>query len=172
MSVLAVWVRQQPVFPKELDMNSLDELHRSVQTTLASNRLGTPVFVRYIVQRPAAEPALAGLARIAGVVRGWLGAPVREIYAVGSAEQRHITLTLELQNAATALITWIGTPGRGSGVDLLVVGNHGTLQHDGGDAPLWDETPALGDAAPDQELLALVQRALTQGRPVVIGETP
>jgi hypothetical protein len=154
-------------------MHSLNDLHRSVQTTLASRRMGTPVFVRYLLHRAArGEAVLAHVVRIAAVVRGWLGAPVQDVYALGSPDQRHLTLTLEFRNGTTALLTWIGTTGRGAGIDLTVLGSRGALYHDAGDADLWDEAPALGEEPPDGELLALVERAVRSGRRETAGGNP
>jgi hypothetical protein len=64
-----------------------------------------------------------------------------------------------------AVVTWIGTTGRGGGVDLTLVGNHGVLYHDAGDAQLWDEAFAGDDAAVDKDLTAWLERALKSGRP-------
>jgi hypothetical protein len=44
-------------------MSTLADLHRAVQTTLASKRLGTPVFARY--QYHAAIKGQAAIARLA-----------------------------------------------------------------------------------------------------------
>src|SRR5262249_30733506 len=99
-------------------------------------------------------------------------APIERVLAQGSSASRHVTLLLELRGGATAIITWIGTTGRGAGVDLTLLGNHGTIYHDAGDAPLHDATFAPDDAAPDRDLVALVERALKSGRPESVIPTP
>ena len=152
-------------------MNTLADLHRAVQATLTSKRLGTPVFVRYLYHRPVQGPAVAAdLARTVAVVRGWLGGPVRRVYAVGGVDARQVTLTLEFANAATALVTWAGTAGRG--VDLTVVGNHGALYHDVGDADPGDEELAPAADPPVRALVAVIERALRSGRPEAVEGTP
>ena len=65
----------------------------------------------------------------------------------------------------TAVVTWIGTSGRGGGVDLTLIGKHGVLYHDAGAAPLWDEAFAVDDAPADKDLVAWIERALKSGRP-------
>lgn len=151
-------------------MNTLADLHRSVQATLTSKRLGTPVFVRYLYHSPVKGQAVtARLARTVAVVRDWLGQPVERVYALGSAAGRQISLTVECRGGATALVCWAGTPGRGDGVDLMVLGNHGALYHDAGAADLWDEPLPAGDAAPDQDLVQLIERALRSGQPETVG---
>ena len=145
-------------------MSTPADLHRAVQTTLASKRLGTPVFVRYLYHHNGnAAGVLAQLTRTVTLVRDWLGQPIERVYALGSFKERHITVTLEGRGGATALITWAGTAG--SGIDLTVVGNHGALYHDVGMANAWDAPEFANEPPPDKELLALIENALRTGRP-------
>src|SRR6266511_2616684 len=98
-------------------MTTLADLHRAVQTTLASKRLGTPVFVRYQYHAPIkGQAVIARLAKAAATVRSWMDQPLERILAQGAAASRHITLLLEFRGGLTAVITWIGTNGRGGGV--------------------------------------------------------
>lgn len=147
-------------------MTTLADLHRAVQTTLASKRLGTPVFARY--QFHAAlkgQAVVARLAKSAATVRDWFNVPVERVFAQGSVASRHITLLLEMRGGLTAVVTWVGTPGRAAGVDLMLLGNHGALYHDAGDAPLYDIALAADDTPPDRDLVALIERAIKSGRP-------
>jgi hypothetical protein len=154
-------------------MISLADFHRAVQTTIASKRLGTPVFVRYLYHSPLRGPAiLARLARTTAAVREWLGAPLERILAQGNATSRHITLLLEFRGGLTAVVSWAGTPGRGGGVDLTLLGNHGAMYHDAGDAPLWDEAFTADDAAPDRDLLTWIERAIKSSRPESLTPNP
>ena len=151
-------------------MNTLADLHRAVQTTLASKRLGTPVFVRYLYHSPVkGRAAIARLARTVTTVREWLGQPLERVLALGNVEGRQVSLTLEFRGGATALVSWAGTTGRGSGVDLMVIGNHGTINHDAGATDLWDETLPPGDGEPDEAVVALIERAIRSGRPESAG---
>src|SRR5437870_8186870 len=145
---------------------SAADLHRTVQTTLAGKRLGTPVFVRYLCHGTGEGAAvIARLARIVATVRGWLDQPLERIYAQGGVAQRHIALTLECRGGAIALVTWSGTSPHGPGIDLTVLGNHGALYHDLGDANSWDEA-SFDDRQPaDAQLTAWIERALRSGRP-------
>lgn len=147
-------------------MATLTDLHRSVRTAFASGRVGSPVFVRYLLHRVIDGPAVVmRLARTTAVVRDWLVQPLERVYALGSLESRHVTLTLEFRGGPTALLTWIGTAGRGAGVDLSVLGNRGAIYHDAGTSELWDELAQTDVAAPDQELVAWIERALASRRP-------
>jgi hypothetical protein len=154
-------------------MTTLADLHRAVQATLASKRLGTSVFVRYQYHAPIkGQAVLARLAKTTATVRAWLDQPLERILAQGSAASRHITLLLEFRTGLTAVVTWIGTTGRGGGVDLTLIGNHGVLYHDAGDAQLWDEAFASDDTAADKDLLAWIERAVKSNRPENVGGKP
>lgn len=142
------------------------DLHRAVQTTLASKRLGTPVFARYLFHSPGKGNEITQrLARIVGLVRDWLGQPLERIYAVGGADARHVSLTLEGRGGVTAVVTWVGTTPRGPGIDLTLLGNHGALYHDFGDANLWEEAGWDDKQPPEPALVAWLERALRSGQP-------
>jgi hypothetical protein len=151
-------------------MINLTDLHRAVQSTLASKRLGTPVFVRYSVQsQDKADAAIQRLAQLTAVVRDWLGQALERIYAVGSPKNGHVTLTLEFAGGATAQVTWTGGS-RGGSVDLTVLGNHGAIYHDAGAGNLWDENLSALDDKPDHALVALIDKALQSERPISAGK--
>jgi hypothetical protein len=145
---------------------TLAELHRAVQSTLGSKRLGVPVFVRYqLCNQERAQVVPDRLAQIAGTVRGWLGQEIERVYALGSVKAGQVTLSLEFRGGATALVSWARSQAQGGGVDLMILGNRGAIYHDAGTSALWDEPAAPPADAPDRVLLALVQRALRTGRP-------
>jgi len=145
---------------------SAADLHRTVQTTLASKRLGTPVFVRYLFHAGGEPPAImARLAKTVATVREWLGQPLERIHAQGTVAQRQVALTLECRGGATALVTWSGTTPRGPGIDLTVLGNHGALHHDLGDANAWEDATFDDRQPADETISAWIERALRSGRP-------
>lgn len=142
-------------------MTSAENLHRTVQQTLASKRVGTPVFVRYFVQnRDEANAVVPRLARMTKSVREWFAQPIARMYALGAVKDGQVTLTIEFEQGATALLSWAsGTP-RGDGIDLMLLGNHGAIYHDAGTAYLWDQAATPPADEPDKEILAQIERAL------------
>jgi hypothetical protein len=151
-------------------MNNLANLHRAVQTTLASGRLGRPVFVRYTLHGLDRPEALAPrLAQTTAVVRAWLGQPLEQLYALGSVASGQVALTLHFREGATARVSFARGQPRGDGVDLLVLGNRGALYHDAGSAALWDETVEGATEPPDPGLQATIEKALRSGKPETAG---
>jgi hypothetical protein len=147
-------------------MTRLVDLHRAVQTTLAGKRLGTPVFVRYLLFSPEKpNVVLPRLAQTAAVVQGWINQPVERIHATGIPKSGQTSVLLEFRGGATAIIAWANSVPRGDGVDLLVLGNHGAIYHDAGQADLWDDAAQTLPDAADERLREWIERAMKSGRP-------
>jgi hypothetical protein len=150
-------------------MASLADLHRAVHATIASKRLGRPVFVRLTIQGlDKAETTVPRLARATTAVQDWLGQPLTRIYAVGAVASGQVALTLGFRDGATALVSFAHGQPRGDGIDVMVLGNHGAIYHDAGSANLWDETVAT-DCKPDPVLVGAIERALRSGKPETVG---
>jgi hypothetical protein len=144
-------------------MTTLADLHRTVQSTLASKRLGQPVFVRYLMHGlDQPEAILPRLTQASAVVRAWLGQTLERIYATGSVPTGQVSLTLQFREGGTALVSFARGQPRGGGVDLMVLGNHGAIYHEASNADLWDE-PAAPTA--DPRLQAVIERAVKSGKP-------
>ncbi len=162
---------------------TVTDLHRAVQDTLAGNRLGQPVFVRYLLHNlDNPETIVPRLAQLTATVRDWLGQPLDRLYAIGAIERGQVSLTLQFRNGAAALVSIGGRPvtavahqPRGNGVDLLVLGNHGAIYHDSGSAELSDDAATVTDEGPpDSVIQAAIERALQSGKPeaVDVGTMP
>jgi hypothetical protein len=150
-------------------MATLALLHQAVQTTLANQRLGRPVFVRYLVQSLQAPDALVPrLAQITAVVRDWLRQPLERLYAVGTKAFGQVALSLQFQEGATALVIFACSQPREPGVDLLVLGNRGSLSYDAGSAELWSENLTATEPSADPVIQAAIEQSLQSGRPVSV----
>lgn len=150
-------------------MTTFADVQRTVQTALASKRLGQPVFVRLTWQgldKP--EAMVARLARSVAVVRQWLGQPLEQIYALGAADTQ-VALTLRFREGATALVSYARGQPRGAGLDLMLLGNRGAIYHDAGHADLWDEPAGDLSDKPDPVIVALIERALQSHKPEPAG---
>jgi hypothetical protein len=150
-------------------MATLAELHQAVRTTLASQRLGQPVFVRYLVQDLyEAETVAPRLAQITAIVRDWLRQPLERLYAIGTPANGQVALTLQFREGATAVVILACCQPRGPGVDLLVLGSRGTLAYDAGSAELWDETLEAAGPSAEPLIQAAIEQSLRSGQPVPI----
>lgn len=152
-------------------MATLTDLHRTVQTTLAANKVGVPVFVRYLLSTQEKGPALIDrLGFTLATVRLWLNQPFDRVYALGAPQDGRLQLMIECKTGATAMISWSNSQSPGLGVDLMVIGNHGAIYHDAGAAMLWDEPIGPVPGKSPEFMTALVSRALRSGKPEDAGE--
>ena len=146
-------------------MNAFAELHRAVQTAIASKRLGKPVFVRYLLTGCDKTALVARLARIAAVVRGWLGQTLDSIHAIGNAASGQVSLTLRFREGGSALVSVSRGQRLGDGVELMVLGNHGALYHDAGHSAIGENPPPLPQDPVEPALAATIDKALRSGKP-------
>jgi hypothetical protein len=147
-------------------MTTLTDLHQAVTKTLASKRLGKPVFVRYHWQAPDKPSLVPQVARMSAAARDWLGQTLECIYALGSVDTGSVSLTLEFQAGATALVSAGIEARQGSGADLLILGNRGALFHDAGQALIGGQPLVVSCQPPETRLVAWIQKALRSAEAV------
>jgi hypothetical protein len=153
-------------------MPSRADLHRAIAATLASKRLGQPVFVRYLlVGLDKPEAVVPRLAQAAAVVRDWVAQPLDRIHAVGSGDSGQVALTLLFRQGATALVCFCRGQPAGLGVDVMVLGNHGAVYYADGECREWGAEGGNEPTAPAaQPLEAVITAALRSGKPEAVGE--
>lgn len=142
----------------DLPTTSLADLHKAVGAVVASKRIGQPVFVRCTLQ--TSDATMDRLADLAELVRQWVGQEIERIHAVGSIASGQVCLSLQFDKGGTALVSLAKGQVQGDGVDLLLIGNHGSVMYDAGTAPLWTG-PAKGSSIPvDAKLREQIEKAL------------
>jgi hypothetical protein len=148
-------------------MTTPDDLHDAVSKVLASHRLGQAVFVRYHLQGPDQPGALLPrLAQMSLAVRAWLGQEWDRLYAVGTAQEGQVFLTWQFRAGGTALVSFARVEPAEARVELLVLGNHGTIYHEDVRPDSWEPVPVF---SPDAVLQEAITRALHSGRPEQVG---
>lgn len=118
-----------PLEPAE--MTYFSRLSMAVSDEISSGRVGTPVFARLVMaileDHGYLLPALGeGVVLIEQILR----VPVQSLFASGAVDLGHVSLQLHCQGGRTALVSKARPPRRLPRVDLLVVGNHGTVRHE------------------------------------------
>ena len=143
---------------------SLADLHRAVNDTLATGRIGRPVFVRYSLYGLNPNRRLIdGVSALAATAMRWVGAQVESITAVGSDTAGQISATLVFKSGESASLTSGRAAGPGSGVDLMILGSHGALYHDAGTSVLWSAGTA-DPGAGEPRLAEIITRSLASGQ--------
>jgi predicted dehydrogenase len=109
-------------------MASFADLHRAVAATLASKRIGQPVFVRSIVQigRSAPAPSLQ-IEAICGRLGNWFGQPFDCCHAIHTEDSERASFCLRSGNRALGLVAF--SRAAREAVDLTLLGTHGAIYH-------------------------------------------
>jgi hypothetical protein len=152
-------------------MTCLVDLFKAVQTALAEKRLGSPVFVRYLVHSNEPVSLLPShLAEMAAMARVWIGQPLDRLYALGNFQRGHAQVMLQFRGGASGLIGRAHGNFPDAAVDLCILGNHGALYFDR--SPFSPEEKGTGGSV--ASLLAKLQHAiessLRSGKPEAVTE--
>lgn len=145
---------------------NLGQLEQRITSLAASGKVGQVVFVRYLLHGQGKdEECLGYLTRMAHAARAWIGQNVLRVQATGSPATGQLSLALEHEGGSSASLNYIAQSGPGDGVNILVLGNHGSITYDWGTG---NPTPARADyteAAPGSKFVDVVTRSLKSGRP-------
>lgn len=143
---------------------TLTELHRAVEGAVAAKHIGTPVFVRYLFQTANDADAVPRLTNAVAAVRGWIAQPIDRVYALRT-DAGQVSLTLTFSGGATALVSFAHGQPHGSGIDVMVLGNHGALYHEAESDPPGTEAASGPKEQPDPAVRDAIERSLRSGKP-------
>jgi hypothetical protein len=149
-------------------MRYLSWLEKTIAAQLSKDQIGKPVFVRTHLELSADHGLLIPLSE-AGIAmtRRWLGANVRSIYALGGVKRGTVSLQVELAQGQTALVSAEVAHGDESRVQMLCVGQHGTLCFDDFPDPVLLMQPI---EAPKPRYRSYIEKSLASGRVVRAAE--
>ena len=154
-------------------MINLTPLATAVSQETSSGRLGEPVFARLILVISSDHGHLIPLSEEAVVlIQEMLQFQVEAVLARGSQESGSLTVQLDLERGRSALVVVAIRREEEPQLDLLLVGNHGTLRYRN-DGPLLEaelEAGSGGKVAESTGAASDIRRALQQslgsGKPV------
>ncbi len=144
-------------------MRYLSWLEKTIGSQLSSDQVGKPVFVRAHLELTTDHGLLIPLCEACWTTRRWLGAGVRGIYALGGVKYGTVLLQVEFAQGQTALVSAELSHGDELSVQMLCVGQHGTLRFDDFPDPLLLTQPI---EAPQPRYHGYIERSLASGRPV------
>ena len=143
-------------------------LEKTVGAQLSGDQVGKPVFVRAHLELTADHGLLIPISEAGvAITRRWLGAGVRSIYALGGVKDGTVSLQVEFAQGQTALVSAELSHGGESSVQLLCVGQHGTLRFEDFPDPVLLMQPIQ---PPKPGYRGYIERSLASGRPVRAAE--
>lgn len=130
-------------------------------------RIGQLVFVRYTRLGGANAGAMVALlARMVADAEAWIGRPPQRLWANGSPRRGQVCLTVQFQGGATALVSYGRVAAPDDRLDLLILGNHGSMMYDSGMALSGDTAlPHTPERPADMTIQAAITRSLESGEP-------
>lgn len=144
-------------------------LYQTIKEILETGRVGTPVFVRCVVQiLPISDDIVDTVARILMIAGSWFEAAPIRVYAQ-TQDFMQITASVQYTGGQNAIISVNIANDLPPRVDLMMLGNKGALYHDGESLPegfdiTFDSTPI------PEWLIEALERSLENGRPANIEE--
>ncbi len=145
----------------------MELLEKSVQSVIDEDRIGSPVFLRCVLNIASeASSLMQPAAEIVALSNGWMPSQPQSIYAQGDVDATQVTVMVKYADGQMAVLS-INRVDTETGIDIMLVGNKGVIYH---------ETP-LGrhylSATPPQlnklgELSDAITQALASDQPIAV----
>lgn len=145
----------------------MELLKKSVQAVIEKERIGSPVFLRCVLQ-VASETAslLESISEMAALANGWMPSLPERVYAQGDAAATQVTVMVQYAEGQMALLS-VNRVDIETAIDIMLVGNKGVIYHETpiGRHYLGAAPPVLGNAG---ELTGAIAQALESGQPIAL----
>ena len=151
-------------------------LNQTVSETLAGGTVGTPLFVRWTAAAAQTTPELKPLlAEMSACAETWLSARPRRLYATGSADAGHLSLSLEYENGQSALLA-ISLAHDHPSMNLIIIGARGAVYQTDSEivsptlnlAGDTDESLQPSAVLSTSQMVAAIDKSLFSKQPVLL----
>ena len=146
-------------------------LQQAVQSVIDKGRIGSPVFLRCMLQIPIDEEDIAqATAGLAALANTWMPSSPEQIYVQQSADATQSTAMIEYSGGQTATISVNRVPpDTETSIDLILMGNKGTIYHE---TPTGRHrfTKARIELGGGENLVDVISQSARTGKPVNLNE--
>ena len=110
----------------------MQSLQKSVQSVIDKGRIGSPVFLRCLIQIPVQEDEITkATAALVELANTWMPSSPEQLYVQESADAVQSTALIQYSGGETATISVNRIPPDGeTSVDLVLLGNKGAIYHE------------------------------------------
>ena len=142
-------------------------LQQSVSSVIAEGRIGSPVFLRCMVQIPlTGASVVSSMAAVAAVANTWMPSKPERIYVPDKLAATQMTAMVQYAGGQTAMLSVNRIPAVGeASVNLMLVGNKGVIHHDTPAERHRRMQPPI-EFSGGEELIAPIETALKTNTPV------
>lgn len=145
----------------------MELLKKSVQSVIEKGRIGSPVFLRCVLNvADDTADLLPSLGEATALANGWIPSAPASVYAQGSAEATQTTVMVHYVGGQMALVSANRVDAE-TAIDLMLVGNKGVIYHETpvGRHYLNAAPPELGGVG---ELTEAIVQSLESGQPITL----
>lgn len=142
-------------------------LRKSVQAQIEKDRIGSPVFLRGVLNIVDNESSLLPpTTELVSLANAWIPSIPRKVYATGDVNGTQVTTMVQYTNGQMAVLS-VNRVDTETAIDIMLVGNRGVIYHETpiGRHFLSGTPPELRDVG---ELSEVISRSLTSGQPAIV----
>ena len=145
----------------------MQSLQQSVQSVINEGRIGSPVFLRCMLQIPIKGESIAQVtAALAALANTWMPSSPEQIYVQESADAIQSTAMIQYSGGQTATVSVnCIPPDTEISVDLILIGNKGAIYHE---TPMGRHRLMKGriELSGGENLVNVINQAIKTGKPV------
>ncbi|MYF54541.1 hypothetical protein F4083_02400 [Candidatus Poribacteria bacterium] len=145
----------------------MELLRKSVQTQIEKDRIGSPVFLRGILNVVNRESSLLlPTTELVSLANAWIPSIPQKVYATGDVDGTQVTTIIQYTNGQMAVLS-VNRVDTETAIDIMLVGNRGVIYHETpiGRHFLSGTPPELGG---EGALSEVISRSLANGQPAIV----
>ncbi len=145
----------------------MELLRKSVQAQIDKDRIGSPVFLRGVLNIANKESSLLHpTTEFVSLANAWIPSSPQKVYSTGDVDGTQVTTMIQYANGQISVLS-VNRVDTETAIDIMLVGNRGVIYH---------ETPigrhSLSGTPPEfsgeGELSEVISRSLASGQPVIV----
>lgn len=145
----------------------MELLRKSVQAQIDKDRIGSPVFLRGVLNTVDNESSLLlPITEFVSLANAWIPSIPQKVYATGDVDGTQVTTMVQYVNGQMAVLS-VNRVDTETAIDIMLVGNRGVIYH---------ETPIgrhfLSGTPPELhgvgELSEVISTSLASGQPAIV----
>lgn len=151
----------------EIKGENMELLKRSVDSVIENDRIGSPVFLRCVLNVTSeSDSLLQPIVDTVALSNGWIKSDPQSVYAQGDAYATQVTVMVKYVGGQMSVLS-VNRVETETAIDLMLVGNKGVIYHETpiGRHYLSGTPPQLGKA---EELSDTITQALETNQPILL----
>lgn len=145
---------------------NMELLKKAVDSLIDQDRIGSPVFVRCVLNVANTNSLLHSAAEAVALSNGWLPSTPETLYAQGDVNDSQVTVMVKYNDGQMAVLS-VNHVETETAIDMMLVGNKGVIYHETpiGRHYLSGTPPQLGNM---QALAEEITKSLASGEPIIV----